>query len=64
MIRKLRILRRRVKNTILLGITFIACLMWTVCGACLDSDKWVPFFIGVIISELWIMVFAYANSRE
>lgn len=64
MTRKLRKLRRKVKNTILLSITFIACLMWTVCGACLDSDRWVPFFIGVIISELWIMVFAYANSRE
>lgn len=64
MTKKWRKLRRKAKNFILLGITFVACLLWTICGACLDSDKWVPFFVGVIISELWVMIFAYANSRK
>lgn len=62
--KKWRKFRKKAKNFILLSITFLACLVWTVCGACLDSDEYIPFFVGVIISAIWIMTFAYANSRK
>ena len=51
----------KIKNFILKSITSIAGFIWLACA--LDSKSYIPTSVGVI-SGVWLVLFAYANSKE
>lgn len=60
--RRWKRVRRKMKNFLLKCTTFVACILWLVAGSFLDSVYWIPFFVILIISSMWIFVFSYANG--
>lgn len=49
------------KNFILKWITNIAVLVWCMSACLLDSQVWSMCLVVMLISTVWITLFAYAN---
>lgn len=60
--RRLHKIKRKLKNIILITITWIAALNVIFSGACLDTDGTYVFYISIAISLVWIILFMIANK--
>lgn len=56
-----RRLKKCLKNYILIAITIIAFAVYLISAIALDTNGTNMFYIGIIISGLWLALFAYAN---
>lgn len=55
-------LLRKIKNFILKTITVLSVIAWVISACSLDSTCWVPFFLMLIFTSIWIVAFSYANN--
>ena len=53
--------KRKIKNLILKSITIVFVLLFIFCVCCLDSNTYI-FYIGCIVSLLWLVPFGIANG--
>ena len=53
--------KRKIKNFILKSITIVFVLLFIFCACCLDSQSNI-FYIGCIVSLLWLVPFGIANG--
>lgn len=56
-----RKLKRKIKNFILKSITTFFAILFIFCACCLDSQSNI-FYIGCIVSLLWLVPFGIANG--
>lgn len=60
--RKKRIYRRKIKNFILKGITYLAIIVGSVSGCLLDSENFIFFVLTMLVCITWIVLFLIANE--
>ena len=53
--------KRKLKNIILKSITTVFAILFIFCVCCLDSESNI-FYIGCIVSLLWLVPFGIANG--
>ena len=53
--------KRKIKNFILKSITTVFAILFIFCVCCLDSNTNI-FYIGCIVSLLWLVPFGVANG--
>ena len=56
-------MKRKIKNIILIFITYMAFLVFITSIALLDSENNVPFYVSMILSLGWLYLFARANEK-
>lgn len=60
--RKRKFIKKRMKNFLLKGVTYLSIILWSVSGCCMDSENFIFFLLIMALCVTWLFLFLVANE--
>lgn len=60
--RKRKFIKKRMKNFLLKGITYLSIILWSISSCCMDSENFIFFLLVMALCVTWLFLFLVANE--